>query len=103
MEEFRGTKGILKLQFVSGVCIGIGTEGNYSQMTANSILPDTDEDYAKEKEEIEANMKLYASSPELLDALKRMINIFDRDLPKGSIGEITCNTAKKAINKALGR
>lgn len=33
------------------------------------------------------------------EALKSMLNIFNRDLPKGSIGEITCNKAIDAIEE----
>lgn len=71
--EFKGTKEELELQYVSGVCIGIGTIGSYSQITANSILPDTDEEYAKEKTEIEANMKLYAASFEMMNILEYLL------------------------------
>lgn len=71
--EFKGTKGELELKYVSGICIGIGTVGNYSQITANTILPDTDEEYEKEKEEIESNMKLYSCAPGMLEMLKESI------------------------------
>lgn len=74
--EFKGTKGKLELKYVSGICIGIGTKGNYSQITANTILPDTDEDYEKEKEEIESNMLIYSKAPEMLDMLKRVVYEF---------------------------
>ena len=52
-----------QLSMVSGVCIGIETviaeskEGTYSRIILNTILPDTDEQYAKEKKEIEGVMK----------------------------------------------
>jgi hypothetical protein len=68
--EFKGTKGPLERKYVTGVCFGIGTVGNFSQITANSILPETDKQYAKEKTEIEANMLLYSKAPEMLEMLK---------------------------------
>ena len=40
--EFKGTKGALEPKYISGICIGIGTIGNPYQVTANSILPNTD-------------------------------------------------------------
>ena len=104
MKEFKGTKSELELKFVSGVCIGIGTIGAFTMMTANTILPDTDEEYAEQKEEIESNMKLYASAPKLLDALilARAVILSKRDMdglsPKGS--EIL-NKINSAINKAI--
>lgn len=67
MGEFKGTKGKLELKYVSGICIGIGTE--YGMMTANSILPDSDKEYEIEREEIESNMLIYSKAPEMLGML----------------------------------
>lgn len=75
MSEFKGTQGKLERKYVSGVCFGIGTFGNYSQITANSILPDSDEQYKKEKTEIEANMLLYSKSPEMLEMLEHLTKV----------------------------
>lgn len=102
MEKFKGTKGKLELQYVSGVCIGIGTIGDYSQITANSVLPNTDEEYENERAEIEANMTLYATSPELLWAIQSMLNVFDKDIVPNTVQAISCENAKRVINKALG-
>lgn len=67
MENFKGTQGPLELKFVSGVCIGIGTIGpGTQQITANSVLPSSGEEYEQEREEILANMQLYATAPKLL-------------------------------------
>lgn len=52
------------------------------------------------KHEAEANAKLIASAPDLLKALTRMLNMFDRLLPEKSIGAEVCNEAKEAISKA---
>ena len=81
MSEFKGTKGNLELKFISGICIGIGTVGNFSQMTANSVINhiNNDSDYRLEKEEIEANMLLYSKAPEMLEML-----IFLRPTFKGT-------------------
>lgn len=68
--EFKGTKGPLERKYVGSVCIGIGTAGDYSKITANSIIPEKDKEYLREKEATEADMQLYACAPELLEALK---------------------------------
>ena len=92
--KFKGTPGKLEMKFMQGgICIGIGTVGNYCQITANSILPETDEEYEKEKEELEANMRLYAASPKLLSACLMAIE----ELEFGGDWE----NAKKVINEAL--
>ena len=71
--EFKGTKGELERKYVSGICIGIGIVGEYSQITANSVLEhlENDDQYEKEKEEIEANLLLYSKSTEMLEILKK--------------------------------
>lgn len=53
------------LQYVSGVCIGVGKTTDvkgYVVMICNSILPETDAEYAKEKKEIIANMQIIADA-----------------------------------------
>jgi len=97
--KFKGTKGELEMKFMQGgICIGIGTVGDYCQITANSILPESDEEYAKEKEELEANMRLYATAPNLLNACKNAIK--ELELINGS-KEIAVLELEKAIEKAL--
>jgi hypothetical protein len=55
-------------------------------------------------EETEANAKLISASPLLYEALKSMLNIFDRGfVTEGSVGRTTCDEAIKAIAKAEGR
>ncbi len=34
MKEFKGTKGPLERKYVSGICIGIGTAGDYTKNTS---------------------------------------------------------------------
>lgn len=54
-----------KLQFVSGVCIGVGKTTDvpgYVEMICNTILPETDEEYAKEKKKIIGYMKTIAEA-----------------------------------------
>src|SRR5690606_14524327 len=65
--EAKHTPGPLELKYVNDICIGIGTVGPFGKITANSILPDSDEEYKIEKKEIVANMILYASAPDLID------------------------------------
>jgi len=98
--KFKGTKGELEMKFMQGgICIGIGTVGDYCQITANSILPESDEEYAKEKEEIEANMQLYAAAPELLKALQDLSNANQDDSSWNY--QASLDQAKNAIEKAL--
>jgi len=97
--KFKGTKGVLEMKFMpGGICIGIGTVGDYCQITANSILPESDEEYAKEKEELEANMQLYAAAPNLINACNNAI--YELELINGS-KEIAVLELRKAIEKAL--
>ena len=47
---------------------------------------------------------LISASPDMYEALKEMLNIFDRGFPtEGSIGRTTCDEAIKAIKKAEGK
>jgi hypothetical protein len=64
------TKGPWYPSFHANICIGVqNSPDGFTQMICNSILPNTDEEYEKERIEIEANMKLIAAAPELLEAL----------------------------------
>ena len=96
--EFKGTKGELELKFAGPICIGIGTVGEYSQITANTILPETDEEYLDEMDEIEGNMRLYASAPELLEVLISA----EKNLIKDCHPSVRVRI-QQAINKALGK
>jgi hypothetical protein len=40
---------------------------------------------------------------DMYEALKSMLNIFDRGLPDNSIGDLTCKKAIKALAKADGK
>ena len=86
--EFKGTKEKLERKYVSGICIGIGSVGDFSQITANSILPETDKEYQKEKVEIEANMLLYSKAPEMLEMLKNILKISITDYAKKEIEQL---------------
>lgn len=65
------TKGEWEVKYVGNICIGVGTKpiNGMCQIISNTVLPDTNEEYLKEKEEIEANAKLFASSKDLLNSL----------------------------------
>ena len=99
MDNWKGTPGKLEIKFMPGdICIGIGTVGDYCQITANSILPESDEEYAKEKEELEANMRLYAAAPELLEALNMFVDYcYGTELQESE----RFKKGKEAIEKAL--
>jgi len=100
MEDFKGTNNLMPI-YVQGICIGVGTKEEVSFITCNSILPDTDEEYEEEKEVIEANMKLYAAAPDLLQALDDLLDELSGQSLESSTNMYLTN-AKKAINKALG-
>ena len=76
--EFKGTKGKLQKVYVTDVCIGIGVvqKNGYTEMTANSILPDVEELSDKqikvEMKKLEADMTLYAHAPEMLEMLAKI-------------------------------
>ena len=59
-------------------------------------MPDTDEEYEKEKEEIEANMQLYASAPELLEAFKESLKHHQGG--HSEIGHLLRDVIEKATN-----
>lgn len=101
IKEFKGTKGPLEKKFVGPICIGIGTTGEYSQITANSILPETDEEYDKEKEELEANMQLYANAPKLLEALQEALELLEGHQPNWYLRK-HYNKFESAISSAIG-
>ncbi len=75
----------------------------YVQVICDMILPDTDEQYIKEHNEIAANAKLISAAPDLLDALNKMIVELKRNsgLDLSDIEYILTRTgAKQAIKKA---
>lgn len=78
--EFKGSMGKTELVYMSGMCIGIGIKQHYGLtiMTANSILPDTDEEYEKEKVQIESDMQMYSTSIEMFEFIKKVEYMCDR-------------------------
>ena len=85
------------------ICIGVGiiekiNGGEYTAMICDSLLPDTDEEYIEQREQIEANMKLIAAGPDLLNALIELMNNHSfSGQPEGQNIRIRC---QNAINKA---
>ncbi len=99
--EFKGTKGKLERKYVSGICIGIGTIGAYSQITATSILLETDEEYEKEKTEIEANMLLYSKAPDMLEVLKSVLELQKENYGSGMDTHLAMITKAKEIQQLI--
>lgn len=82
------------------ICTGVGInsridDGIYTEFICNSMLPDDDEEYIKQREEIEANMKLIAAAPDMLKALQRGIEYIHND------DTDVWKEMKQAINKAI--
>lgn len=77
MEKTKFTPGPWKPLFVSGICVGIGTDSEYgySKVIMNTILPESDLEYEEQKCVIEANAKVIAAAPELYEALEALVNI----------------------------
>ncbi|MFR3694956.1 MAG: hypothetical protein ACLTW0_02080 [Alistipes ihumii] len=109
--EFKGTPGPWKPDYISGVCVGVGRQiqPGYIQMIVNTILPETDEEYRKQRMEIESNVRLIAAAPEMLAALQEIIRQHDLDAENTLLPPIpnrwmdAISKAEKAINKVLGR
>lgn len=91
MREFKGTKGkLIALEDATGFCV----------FTERDIVCRTNNKPTKEKAKY--NTRLYASAPELLEALQNLVNIFNPD--NQSIYEFArkdIEKAKQAIDKAL--
>ena len=82
------------------IYVGIGTTeelhgGIFCTMICDMILPATDKEYIKQHEEIEANAKLIAAAPDLLERLKGFVDR-GRKLPPSDELEL----AELAIKKA---
>ena len=70
MKHTKGEWKVLR-QIQGNIITGIGVEQepNYYTVLFNNILPNSDEEYEKEREEQEANAKLIAAAPDLLNTL----------------------------------
>jgi len=90
------------------ICLGVGInskykEGVYTEFICNSMLPDSDKEYIKQKAEIEANMKLIAAAPDLLKALQYIVDYWNSSQPNLTLHdhiEHSLKTAKEVIKKA---
>lgn len=91
--------------FHANICIGVqNSPDGFTQMICNSILPDKDEEYENQREEIEANAKLIAAAPELLEACVESLSTIEMLLDEiGKIhpsASISITSIQKAIKKA---
>jgi hypothetical protein len=63
------------------ICIGVGVNetlktGIYTTFVCNSILPRSDKEYIKQRDNIESDMRLIAAAPDMYEALKSVNNYF---------------------------
>lgn len=59
------------------ICVGVGVNektpgGTFTTMVCESLLPDSDEEYIKQRKNIEADMRLIAEAKNLLHVLKNL-------------------------------
>lgn len=96
MKHTKGEWKVLR-QIQGDIITGIGVEesDNYYRVLFNNILPDTDEEYDNERLEQEANAKLIAAAPDLLEACIAVVKWAD-DL--GYYNDYTI--VREAIKKA---
>ena len=106
--EFKGTKGEWTINRISGIATGIGVSekvegGTYAAMMCEFFLPDTDEEY--EQSDIEANAKLIAAAPLLLEALqesmKELYDLMNYCVDQGFIDNEEETDGIKLYNKSL--
>lgn len=105
MEKMKHTPGPWYPSFHAGICIGVqNSPDGFTQMICNSILPETDDMYEKWGEQIEADMKLIAAAPDLLEALEAFVTDIEGH-PSVAAREhygLLMAKAKEAIKKARG-
>ncbi len=105
MKTFKGTKGEWFLNYIGPIPIGVNAKiienelGTYSKNIVETILPNDDGAWKKEKEETTANLKLISASPlllmELQAARKDLIEVgFNKKSHR-------ITSIDKAINKAI--
>lgn len=93
MENFKGTPGPWE---VAGLCCdAVGTE--FDSAWYKAICHRPERTGGKLTDEYNSNMRLIAAAPELLEALRFIINDCSRMIPKCAEDK-----ARAAINKALG-
>ena len=111
-KKFKGTQGDWEVNWAKGdfnIATGVHvvlkkTKGfEYSQVICDSILPENDEDYLKEREEIEANMRMISESKNLFFELycsnKVLENI--KKLLEGSVSNDDIKLLIKTIDTRL--
>lgn len=84
-------------RIITGIMVELSP--NYYQRIFDTVLPESDKDYIKEHEEINANVKLACAAPDLLDALEAILAHYKMYIKPGDNNAFVVK-AEKAINKA---
>lgn len=107
--KFKGTPGPWEPDYKDGVCLGVKKVYFYKppKVIVDSILPKTLEEYWCQKEDIEANARLIAAAPEMLEALLLFVEIEGKEYEMNEGAELVRDRFRlrdkvdKAIIKAL--
>lgn len=87
-------------EVIIGVGVGDEIVDGYSTVLFNTVLPDTDDEYIDEHEQIKANARLIAAAPELLEVLEFCISEFETEIYAGEFIKKVIPKIKEAIKKA---
>lgn len=97
MSEFKGTKGPWRVSEKVGEFIHIRHDNNYPGAMSLNLAHITAR--ASWSKEAEANARLIAAAPDLLEALQNMVTAYEYE---ASIDNPALLAARAAITKALG-
>lgn len=103
IKNWKGTKGKWELDIISGIIIGVKSkiEDSYYERIVDTILPDTDEEYEKERETIKANALLISKAPEMLEMLSIALERIEKLCVYADIKPFDCGQYKNDIKQLI--